>query len=367
MTLNPVVGILKLAAKIASLVLYFVTIISAYGGHISPHLWSVPSMATLIFPYLFILTVLVGVAWLISRKYIPAILAGATVVLCYPMAVDATPLSWSKSPKTGDNCFTLMSYNIMGMMDQENPGQEARYLRPLQYLIDCKADVICLQESYGIPEKNKMSNAVNSLTDTIYKLYPFIINGNSTDVTLLSKYPAVEGKLTSRQRRLCRLYHLRINGARVDVVTTHLASYQLDNTDKEIVSDINSVRTARRSLSDFRHTVSHKLSSAFKERAEQADIIREIADSLQGNLIICGDFNDVPCSWTYRTIKGDDFSDAYSKTGFGPLVTYNSHGFYFHIDHVLYRGELEALDLVKGKVKSSDHYPLFATFRFENN
>jgi endonuclease/exonuclease/phosphatase family metal-dependent hydrolase len=364
--MNPVVGILKLVAKIASLILYLVTIVAAFGGHVSPHLWSVPSMITLFFPYLFIATFVAGVAWLISKKYIPAILAGATLMLCYPMSMDATPLSWSKSPKQGDNCFTLMTYNAMGMMDQENPDRENQYLRPLQYLIDSKADVICLQEVYSIPARHKMSDAVNNLTDSLYKLYPFIINGSSTDITILSKYPVVAGKLNSDQLRRCRLYHLRINGERVDILSVHLASYQFSNDDKNIVSDINSVHTAKHSLSEFKHKVSHKLSTAFKARAEEADIIREVADSLKGNVIICGDFNDVPCSWTYRTIKGDDFSDAYSKTGFGPLVTYNSHAFYFHIDQVLYRGDLEALNLIKDNIKSSDHYPLIATFRFNN-
>ena len=38
--------------------------------------------------------------------------------------------------------------------------------------------------------------------------------------------------------------------------------------------------------------------------------------------------------------------------------------FYFHIDQMLYRGNLEALSLKIGKINSSDHYPLIGEFAF---
>lgn len=354
-----------MAAKLASTLLFVVTIASAYGGNISPNIWALPSILTLVFPYLFVASFVVGLLWLAFRKYIPAIVAGATIVICYPMAVFACPTSWSKSAKPGENCFTLLSYNIMSLQDQEN--SEEPYLRPLQYLLDSHADVICLQELYSLPSGKGLKSEAKALVDSLKAKYPVIIPGKTQDYCILSKYPVVEGKLTDEQKKLCRLYHMRINGARVDVISVHLASYCLSPDDREIVTDINSVNSAKQSISEFKHSVKQKLSSAFRERTEDAEIIRELLNTLEGNVIVCGDFNDVPCSWAYRKIKGDDLSDAYAHTGFGPLVTYNSHNFYFHIDQVLYRGDLEALDLTKGKIKCSDHYPLLTTFRIYDN
>jgi len=35
---------------------------------------------------------------------------------------------------------------------------------------------------------------------------------------------------------------------------------------------------------------------------------------------------------------------------------------YFGIDHILYRGDLHPLSMHRGGLRSSDHYPLIATF-----
>lgn len=85
---------------------------------------------------------------------------------------------------------------------------------------------------------------------------------------------------------------------------------------------------------------------------------------MKGPMIICGDFNDVPESYAYRLLKGNDLKDAYVETGFGPMITYNAHAFWFHLDQIFYRGALRPLSVRKGKTKLSDHYPLFAEFEF---
>ena len=57
--------------------------------------------------------------------------------------------------------------------------------------------------------------------------------------------------------------------------------------------------------------------------------------------------------------------DAYAQNAFGPTITYHGNRFYFRIDHVLYGGDMEAVDIERGDVPSSDHYPLLTTFVFD--
>ena len=83
-------------------------------------------------------------------------------------------------------------------------------------------------------------------------------------------------------------------------------------------------------------------------------------------MIVCGDFNDTPGSYSYRTVRGDDMRDAYLDCAFGPAITYHDNRFYFKIDHVLYRGNLRAVDIERGRIDASDHYPLLATFVLSN-
>ena len=87
-----------------------------------------------------------------------------------------------------------------------------------------------------------------------------------------------------------------------------------------------------------------------------------IANEMGSNLIVCGDFNDTPASWTYRTICGDDMRDAYAENSRGFKMTYHDSHFWLTIDHILYRGNLRAIDYKRHDVKVSDHYPISSTF-----
>ena len=77
---------------------------------------------------------------------------------------------------------------------------------------------------------------------------------------------------------------------------------------------------------------------------------------------MAGDFNDVPGCYTLEYLADLGFHNVYSEIGCGPDITYNSDRFYFRIDHVLYRGALQPLSIRRGRIRSSDHYPLIVDF-----
>lgn len=73
---------------------------------------------------------------------------------------------------------------------------------------------------------------------------------------------------------------------------------------------------------------------AFKRRGKQTNIVTtEIAKSPYPS-VICGDFNDVPNSYTYFQIKGNR-QDAFLKKSFGIGRTFNSLALTLRIDYIL--------------------------------
>ncbi len=356
--------ILLLAARMVSYALFLVTLLSGFGGRVSPHIIAIPSILVLVFPYLFTATFIVGVAWLLAHRIIPAIMAAAVVIITWTASMDAVPLSFHKSAEQDERTFTLLSWNIMEFIDNTIGTKPQTVNAPspsLSHLITSEADVICLEETTSLA-KNDLKKASRRQMDSLRQIYPYVIKAKKSDITLLSKFPARPAASGSIEGGYYALFNLNIYGQRVDVIGVHLTSYSLSGEDKEVVSDIHGFSSAKRSVNMFKTGIRHKLASAFERRASAAVYIRAMLDSIPGNVIVCGDFNDVPCSWTYRTVKGADMHDAYAQTGFGPMVTYNDHFFWFHIDQILYRGQLRALRVDKGKLRTSDHYPLTATF-----
>ena len=115
-------------------------------------------------------------------------------------------------------------------------------------------------------------------------------------------------------------------------------------------------------IGEFKNRLVPKLDIAYIQRSVQAEkVSHAIRKEGDNNIIVCGDFNDTPQSYVYHKIRGK-LKDAYVETGFGPGITYHKNGFLFRIDHILYSGDFHAVTTEIGKLKNSDHYPLKATF-----
>ena len=118
---------------------------------------------------------------------------------------------------------------------------------------------------------------------------------------------------------------------------------------------------SRKGKSEKRRTLLiRKLAEASAIRAPQADTIaHEITASPHPYIIVCGDFNDTPISYTHRTIA-QDLDDAFTQSGRGLGISYNQNRFYFRIDNILTSKNLRAYNCtVDRSIKESDHYPIW--------
>ena len=267
--------ILRLIGKILTYLLYLSTVLSAYGGFIPPRLWALPSVLALAFPYLLILSLLVAVAWLVGRRIFTAIAGGLTMVACWPVATAACPVAFSSEPE--NPCFSMMTYNVYDLQDYQHP-EATGYSRSLGEVIRSKADIVCLQELYNLPRLNA---ELSSQSDSLRRLYPYIIKGKPfegsyTPFMLLSKFPAREVPIPERYWADCALYRVELPGQAIHVLNVHLTSYQLTQSERQVVSNIRSLRSARESLKMDR-PLYDKLSVAFRDREECSRAIRELS------------------------------------------------------------------------------------------
>ncbi|MBO5444288.1 MAG: endonuclease/exonuclease/phosphatase family protein [Muribaculaceae bacterium] len=361
--------IIRLILKIASIILFVVTFLASFGGLCNPEYLTFPSVLVLALPYLAIATFVTGLAWLISGRFVMAALAAGTLIACWGTLKDVTPIAFSRSPHNEKNTFRLITFNCLHFADttqSERPGNRA-----IKYLAESGADIICLQEMHNLEDPSEIHHWSRELIDSLYAAYPYRAGTTGSDLKVLSRFP-VEMKEVKcddpadddywRRRRRWQLFEVDINGFRLPIVNFHMDSYDLSDTERGVVSDIRGVRTAKRSYSEFRHDIFPKLGAAFRSRAKGVEELASATAKINP-LIACGDFNDVPGSWSYRLMRDAGFNDAYAETNFGPVNTFNQFLLLFHIDQIFYRGaQLRALDVRRLKLDTSDHYPMEATF-----
>ena len=351
------------ALKFLTGCLYLVTLLSAYGGYFNPHYWTLPSIGVLFFPYFATFTLIAAICWLIARKLITGCVGIGILLACGPTFSQAVPFRFSNSPSNPEKTFKMVTFNCFHLTDMRRENSE--HNRSLDFLIHSDADFICLQECYSLDHYPYLESYQKQL-DSLKSIYPYI-SADKSEKEFLSKYPFTEEIINIGEPKSysnIAVYKLKVDGNPLTVINVHLSSYKITDSKGQLITDFKSQSGVKNRLKELKGSFYDKMRPAFRDRAEVSKAIAEYAESVEGNVIVCGDFNDVPGSWAYRNFTKRGFEDAYAQTGFGHIITFNEHLMWFHIDQILYKGDLVPLYVKKGKLDASDHYPLLASFEF---
>ena len=111
-------------------------------------------------------------------------------------------------------------------------------------------------------------------------------------------------------------------------------------------------------------SILRKLKAGYYFRSSQAEQVRIQLDKSPYPEIICGDFNDVPNSYTYFTIKGNR-QDAFIRKGSGIGRTYSNVSPTLRIDYIMANKKLKVKQVKRVVLPYSDHYPIIADLLLE--
>lgn len=365
---------LHVIALVVNVVLALMLVFSAYGGMINPAWTSIGAIAAMLFPVFLLLTVVMAVVNLIWFRR-QAIVNGLSLIVCIGPILTFCPMNFFRTSEksiagSGKKTLKVMTFNTLNFDSYEMSSGGAAISESgnptFEYILDQDADIVLCQEAEDI-----VSAEVHGVTTRQHSMmmerYPYH-NVTSRGMAILSKYPfeKIDVQVTDRnQLDVCR-YDVQVDSLTFHVFNVHMQSIGLTMQDKELYRNITEGESSA-GMREIRSSLVSKLSAAFRSRAIQAQDVRRAIDTLDGTIILCGDFNDIPGSYAARTIEGDDMTDAYRHAGFGPCITYHADRFYFRIDHIFYRGGIEALRVWKGDCTSSDHYPMIAVFEILDN
>lgn len=375
--------------RILSILLFALTIVSAYGGYADTLYVGFLGVLVMIMPYLAALTMLVTLLWFLTGRWITGCLGIVTLLASWAPLSEAFPFKTERNPSPGAQQFTLLTWNFLHGWDQNYDSAWDRGYRSttqpdnkaLQFILDTDADIVCLQEStqWEEPEPPHLDKYLTQWN----KQYPYTASEGNKDTRVFSKYPVhlipmskildsvthgIPDYISDRQLlHFMSFYQVDVPGHPLVLVNVHLYSPSLTDKERNVMTDMKSVDSAKASAREFKNSIYSKLKKSLRMHREQVRFICDVLKGYEGSTIVCGDFNDVPESYAWRMLVKDGFKDAYAQVGFGPMITYNKHLFLFHIDQIMYRGPLYPLSVKKGKIKTSDHYPLVATFEFEQH
>jgi len=351
--------ILKTVGYIALTVL----LLAAFSDRISPLVFVWASYLGLFFPFILGLNVLVFVFYLLFRQWKHVGIYLIAFLICSGSIRTYFPFH-TKTKNVPENCIKLLSYNVMRFGSyhshtKENPNPI------IQFIADCDADIICLQE-YGFSN----DVIIKALKKTPYHFiegFDSPYTGLSDGIAVFSKYPILKAEKIPYESKYNAsfLFELDVNGKKVTLINNHLESNQLTEEERAGYYDLTKDPNAEK-LEFFTQMMHKRLTPAFKARAKQAQqIAKIIKEDKNPYIIVCGDFNDTPISYTRHKIKGN-LKDAFVSTGKGMGISYNKHRFLFRIDHILHSKNIKAYNCTVGNLKTSDHYPIWTYLEFKD-
>ena len=251
----------------------------------------------------------------------------------------------------------IMSYNTAQFYDITDTQRDHASVKTdiIEVINSYNPDIVCFQECGSFSKKS-----LKSFADKINcKYYVNELSG----ILIFSKYPLEDDEFTDNFNAASTFGTVKLVNAgglgKFYVECVHLLSYGLTHDEIEYIHDakhyIDDSETKGKSLMS-------KLKYGFKDRTEDTQIIMKNMRKNGFPIIICGDFNDTPMSYTYRQMRKTGLKDAFLQVGHGVGRTYCGRLPLLRIDYFWYNENIIPMTFTRHKQKLSDHYPIVMSF-----
>ena len=341
-------------------------VISYLAVSINPKSFALPALFGLAYPYLLLVNVIFVVVWIALLKY-EALISAVIIAAGFTHFSNYLQLTKPSGDKKGT--FSVLSYNVRLFNYFEGRGTGVSENRILDFLRTRQADIICLQEIYINGNPSAREQAITSYIGGKYQSHmKFISAGRNRyyGIATISRFPIVaRGEIHHQGSSSLSIWtDIVVKGDTVRVFDNHLESFRLQRMEKSFLNELTNTSDENQALKEIR-TISSSLKRGFVRRAQQAQDVKAAIVKSPFPVIVAGDFNDTPVSYTYRKIrKGLD--DAFVSSGFGTGFTYRGNYPPNRIDYILYNNKLNCRQFDIIKVRFSDHYPIAAYFTERN-
>ena len=347
-TVNLVAG-----ANVATVLLMLAT---GYSDYVSPVSHPQLSSVGMTFPFFLLANLLFLFFWLLfkwRRAWIPVV----GYVLAYVPISIYVPLN--RPSDTAETTLKVVSWNVCTYGG--NGHYEDGFPVVLDYLKQQDADIVCLQEDVDSWRKN----AFKKFQEISYPYNDTTLLANRANsmngIGIHSRYPIIrkERIVYESYANGSVAYYLKVGSDTLLVVNNHLEGTHLSEEDRSRYKDMLKGRMERDTARAESVYLADKLGRSAAKRALQAEAVHQyVVNHSQYPVIVLGDFNDNPISYTRRTIA-NGLTDCFVAKGNGLGLSYNQKGFNFRIDHVFCSSSFEPLCCeVDSKIDCSDHYPV---------
>ena len=318
----------------------FLLLISFILPYLPPRSFPTLSLLSLVVSLLIIVNIIFAIYWAIQfrRRFFVSFTVLLISYFYFNVFYEVSSVGDASQYK---NTLSVLSYNVrLFNAYEKNPKADAPQIIS-EMLFEESPDVVCVQEYYK-------PNTID------FSMYPHqYIHFKSEKAKLghaiFSKYPLINtGAFDFEETYNNTLY--------ADVVkdTDTIRIYSLHLQSLGIIPRVSFLQESDN------EKLRKRVSRAFEMQQNQVEAILEHKSKTKHPVILSGDFNNTPFSYSYRKLK-DGMQDAFRERGNGLGTTFKFEKYPMRIDYIFASEGLEILLFDTLKKTFSDHYAVRAT------
>jgi endonuclease/exonuclease/phosphatase family metal-dependent hydrolase len=323
-------------------------------------------------PFALALNVILLIVSLILRKksslyYLVTLLIGGNYLIS-----SVGIRTYFKSDNLTTEPFSVLSYNINNLGGHHTTPYDFQRKDSLTtnlkaFILNHTAEIQCYQEfiNYaGSKEfdlvqlfKDKGYNAYFSY-DSIHEFKSVVFG-----IVIASKFPIIKsGDVIKSENGFNRIAFadLKIDRDTIRIVNVHMESMGL----KKYHPVHSAGFEARKENTKI---ILSKLKIGVFERSKQIKKLAEFVESSPYPVIVSGDFNDLPYSYSYQFIK-KKLKNTFEESGKGFGFTYNGKTLRIRIDNQFFSSGLQSTRFeTYDDIKFTDHFPIEGMYKIKPN
>lgn len=350
---NKIVFFFNLLAEFALLLSYLASFISP------EKVWYLAFFG-LAYPFILIINVLFVIYWAVQIK-LQFLVSLISIAIGFKFILASYSFG-NKEKIRDENAIKVLSYNVR-LFDLYNwSGNKGTRDKIMTLLKEEKPQILCIQEFFH--DNTGYFPTINSVKEIEgIKRYYFhdYVSMNDTawwGISLFTSFPIVDKGVIEFEKshgNLCIYVDLKINEDTIRVYNAHLQSVKFKPEDYQTMEQIENYKNENNLSLISGKRIIWRLKEAFEKRAKQVDIISEHIKDCPYEVLVCGDFNDTPASYTYHNLS-NGLNDAFIESGNGFGNTYIGKAPSFRIDYILHSPAINSSGFRVLPEKLSDHH-----------
>jgi endonuclease/exonuclease/phosphatase family metal-dependent hydrolase len=352
-------------------------VLASITPYVHPGKYWLFGVLTIGFPILFFLLLAFFIFWIFVKPRF-AFISLIAIFISWNTIRETIGINFTGNKTGGGGAYKIMSWNVH-MFDFYQYKKKPQVKEKMFDLIrNEKPAVACFQEfAYTMPKKDS-NYTIEALQQKLQMPYYFIQSHPLDSVHLkqvllhygkaiFSRYPIINSRHIFNHKGNYNYSFMYADIAMpfdtVRVFNIHLQSLYFSNREYGFVENITENND---NIETESKNVLRKIRTGFYKRGEQADTIKKYIQESPHPVIVCGDFNDVPGSYSYYTVRGV-LQDAFVQKGVGFGRTFNRLSPTLRIDNIFADKNFTVEGYKRVNKDLSDHFPVIAFLKPGNS